>query len=171
LNWQTATEKNNSGFEIQRSHQSENPDWKQIGFVEGHGTTTQEHSYSFTDKNLAKGNYSYKLSQIDFDGTKTDSKIVAVEINSQPTEFSLSQNYPNPFNPSTTIQYSIPESGNVNLTVYNSLGEEVETLVNRFEEAGTYNINFDANGLSSGIYFYELKAGSFIEMKKMILLR
>ena len=76
------------------------------------------------------------------------------EINST-VNFELFQNYPNPFNPTTIIQYSIPQSGNVKLTIYNSLGEEVETLVNSFEEAGTYNINFDAAQLSSGIYYRE----------------
>jgi hypothetical protein len=89
----------------------------------------------------------------------------------QPDDYILKQNYPNPFNPSTTIEYSIPKSGNVNLTVYNSLGEEVETLVNSFEEAGTYNINFDAAQLSSGIYYYRLETNEFGAMRKMILLK
>ena len=102
LNWQTATETNNSGFEVYRSV-SDN-DFSKIGFVEGNGTTIEPKSYSFADINLEPGSYSYRLVQIDFDGTRNESKIVNVEVISQPTEYSLSQNYPNPFNPTTTIQ-------------------------------------------------------------------
>jgi len=171
LNWQTATEKNNSGFEIQRSQQSENSSWQQIGFVEGNGTTTQGHSYSFTDKTLAQGSYLYKLSQIDFDGTKTDSKIIEVDISLQPDKYSLSQNYPNPFNPSTTIEYSIPESGNAKLVVYNSLGEKVATLVDEIKSQGNYEIHFNASELVSGIYFYQLSTNNFTDVKKMILMK
>ena len=88
-----------------------------------------------------------------------------------PTEYSLSQNYPNPFNPTTTIQYSIPKSGNVKLTVYNFLGEEVVTLVNDFKETGVYKVNFNSKDLTSGIYFYRLDAGNYSSVKKMILLK
>ena len=171
LSWQTATETNNSGFKILRSIQNENLEWKQIGFVEGNGTTTSESNYLFTDKNVLQGNYYYKLSQVDFDGTRTESEIVEVEINSQPNEYSLLQNYPNPFNPSTTIKYSIPESGNVSLAIYNSIGEKVETLVNDFKSPGNYEINFNASKLASGIYYYQLRSGVFTQTKKMILMK
>ncbi len=174
LSWQTATETNNKGFEIERLKDNKITklqDWKSIGFIEGHGTTTKENSYSFIDKNLEPGDYLYKLVQVDFDGTKTDSKIVEVEITSQPNEFSISQNYPNPFNPSTTIQYSIPESGNVKMAVFNSLGEEIATLVNERKDAGTYKIIFNAIDFPSGIYYYQIKTGKLVETKKMILLK
>ncbi len=85
--------------------------------------------------------------------------------------FELKQNYPNPFNPSTVIQYQIPESGFVTLKVYDILGNEVATLINRKQKAGSYNINFNASALSSGIYFYQLKTGKYVDTKKMILLR
>jgi photosystem II stability/assembly factor-like uncharacterized protein len=170
LNWQTATEKNNSGFEILRSAQNDDS-WNQLGFVEGHGTTTEENSYSFTDKDLRQGSYSYKLIQIDFDGTQTESEIVNIEVSSQPTEYSLSQNYPNPFNPSTTIEFSIPQSGNVKLVVYNSLGEEVSTLINNYGAAGNHKINFDATGLPSGLYLYKLSTANYSAVKKMIVLK
>ncbi|NIT56890.1 MAG: T9SS type A sorting domain-containing protein [Aliifodinibius sp.] len=88
-----------------------------------------------------------------------------------PTEFSLSQNYPNPFNPATTIEYSIPEDGNVSLTVYNALGEKVETLVNDYTKAGTHKINFNATDFSSGIYYYRLSSGKFSSVMKMIVLK
>jgi photosystem II stability/assembly factor-like uncharacterized protein len=175
LNWLTATETNNSGFEIQRSdvrdQKSETFDWEKIGFVEGRGTSTEKNNYSFVDKNLETGKYSYRLVQIDFNGTRTESKIVNIEINFLPTEYSLSQNYPNPFNPTTTIEYSIPENGNVKLVVYNSLGEEVTTLVNAYKEAGSYKVNFGAVRLSSGIYYYRLISGTYLSVKKMIVLK
>jgi photosystem II stability/assembly factor-like uncharacterized protein len=175
LNWKTATETNNSGFEVQRSdfrsQGPENFDWEKIGFIEGNGTSTNENDYSFADKNLETGNYSYRLIQIDFDGTKNNSDIVNVEVNSLPTQYSLKQNYPNPFNPTTKIEYSIPETGNVTLKVYNAIGEEVTTLVDNFETAGAYSVNFNASSLASGIYFYRIESGGFTEVHKMILLK
>ena len=174
LSWQTATETNNSGFEVERLKDykiTKLKDWENIGFVEGHGTTTEERSYSFTDKNLDAGSYSYRLVQIDFDGTRNESEIVNLDVSSQPSNYSLSQNYPNPFNPSTTIEYSIPESGNVKLIVYNSLGEEVATLINEYKEAGNNKVNFNANELGSGIYYYKIESGNFASARKMILLK
>ncbi len=94
-----------------------------------------------------------------------------MRLNFLPTEYSLSQNYPNPFNPTTTIEYSIPENGNVKLVVYNSLGEEVTTLVNAYKEAGSYKVNFGAVRLSSGIYYYRLISGTYLSVKKMIVLK
>jgi Secretion system C-terminal sorting domain len=88
-----------------------------------------------------------------------------------PKRFSLLQNYPNPFNPSTTINYQIPTSGMVSIKVYDVLGKEVATLVNEEKPAGSYEANFNAANLSSGIYFYKIQSGSFIETKKMILLK
>ena len=120
---------------------------------------------------MESGSYSYKLVQIDFDGTRNESEAVYVEINLQPKEYALMQNYPNPFNLATTIQYSIPKSSNIKLTVFNSLGEEVKVLKDDFEEAGTYGINFNAAELSTGIYFYKITAGKFNSVRKMILLK
>jgi hypothetical protein len=88
-----------------------------------------------------------------------------------PEEFSLEQNYPNPFNPSTSIQYRVSSTSNVSLKVYDVLGNEVATLVNEEKPAGSYEVKFDASGLSSGIYFYKLQSGSFVETKKMLLLK
>jgi len=168
LKWTTETEINNSGFEIQRKKANE--DWENIGFIEGYGSTTEEHNYSLVDKNILAGHYQYRLKQIDYDGSFEYFGVVDINI-SQPTKFSLEQNYPNPFNPSTTIKYSIPESGNIKLIVFNSLGEEVKVLKDEFEEAGTYKINFNASELSSGIYFYKIISGNFTSVKKMALLK
>ncbi|MCH8033439.1 MAG: T9SS type A sorting domain-containing protein [Bacteroidetes bacterium] len=88
-----------------------------------------------------------------------------------PTDFTLHQNYPNPFNPSTKIKFVIPNSSFVNLKVYNVLGKEAATLVNEERPAGSYELEFDASSLASGVYLYRLQAGDFIETKKMILLR
>lgn len=167
LNWQTATEINNQGFEIQRSSDGE---FEKIGFVPGHGTTTETQSYIFIDENVLPGEYSYRLKQMDYDGTTEYSNIVEIDV-TQPIEYSLSQNYPNPFNPSTTISYSISKDGLVTLKVYDILGKEVLTLINEVQSAGTKNITFDASELSSGVYYYQLVSGEFTSIKKLILMK
>ena len=88
-----------------------------------------------------------------------------------PTVYELCQNFPNPFNPSTTIKYSLPKASKVKLALFNLLGEEVATLVNEEKVAGKYEVEFSASKLPSGVYFYQLKAGEFIAVKKMILLK
>ena len=99
-----------------------------------------------------------------------DDPVYANQDNSE-FKFELNQNYPNPFNPITTIKYSIRERGFVSLKIYNVLGKEIKTLVNEEKPSGNYEINFNAENLSSGIYFYKLQAGSFVKTKKMILLK
>jgi hypothetical protein len=167
LNWQTATEINNQGFEVQRSN---NGDFRSIGFVDGHGTTTEIQSYIFIDENVSPGQYSYRLKQVDYDGTTEYSNVVEVEV-AQPIEYSLSQNYPNPFNPTTTIDYSILKDGLVTLKVYDILGKEVVSLINEVQLAGTQKITFDASNLSSGVYYYQLVSGEFTSTKKLILMK
>jgi hypothetical protein len=168
LNWVTATETNNKGFEVQRK--SENTQWEKIGFVEGSGTTTEQRSYSFSDSYSTQGTVSYRLKQIDFNGTSTFSKVVNVDLNA-PTEFKLNQNYPNPFNPSTTVSFTIPKASNVKLSIYNQIGQQVGELVNRNLEAGSYDYTWNAEGQSSGIYFYELQANEFKSVRKMTLIK
>jgi hypothetical protein len=168
LNWQTASELNNSGFEIQRSTQGS--ELVTIGFTPGHGTTTESKNYRFVDANLSAGNYTYRLKQVDFNGTFSYSSEVNVDVTA-PLQFELAQNYPNPFNPSTTIKFALPQSSNVTLKVYNALGQEVSTLINQFMESGLHTINFDASNLNSGIYFYRLDSGQFSEVRKMTLIK
>jgi subtilisin family serine protease len=169
LNWSTATETNNSGFSVERKTPMDER-WLEVGFVPGFGTTTEVMNYSFTDENLLMGLYSYRLKQVDFDGTYQYTNSVEAEVYS-PFEFSLAQNYPNPFNPSTIISFSIPASEFVTLKVYDILGTEVATLMNERKEPGVYTINFNASQLASGMYLYRLQAGSFIETRKMMLMR
>jgi subtilisin family serine protease len=173
LNWSTATEKNNSGFSIERKTPLDER-WIEVGFVPGFGTTTERKSYSFTDANLSMASYSYRLKQIDFDGTIEYSNEVFAEVGA-PTNFALMQNYPNPFNPSTTIEFSIPEASNISVEVYNIIGELVARLINQSLDAGYHKINFNASNLPSGTYVYQLKAngqnGTFIGTKKMLLLK
>ncbi|MCH7774130.1 MAG: choice-of-anchor B family protein [Bacteroidetes bacterium] len=167
LNWATATETNNLGFEVQRRSDD---DYRTIGFVDGHGTTTEIQNYSFADINPETGLYHYRLKQIDFDGTIEFSQEIEVEF-FNPSKFELKQNYPNPFNPSTNISFSIPEPGLVTLKVYSILGEEVAELINEFKEAGIYEINFSAANLTTGIYIAKLSTGNNIQTIKMSLLK
>jgi hypothetical protein len=170
LNWQTATESNNRGFNVERFGESLNNKWRKIGFVQGSGTTTEPRTYSFTDKNLTSGKYSYRLKQIDFDGSYEYSNVVEVEA-AVPLEFSLSQNYPNPFNPSTMIKYSVPKDGYVSLTVYNALGQQAANLVNGIVKAGSHEVTFTAKNLSSGVYYYRIQAGENVSVKKMMVVK
>ncbi len=175
LNWVTATESNNMGFEIER--RLENSDWRKVGFKEGAGSTTLKQVYSYRDdiSNLNASTIYYRLKQVDFDGTFEYSDEVAVEALT-PTEFSISQNYPNPFNPSTSIKFAIPVDSEVSLKVFNAIGQEVVELANQVYSAGSYELNFNASNLTSGIYFYSLTAkgsdgSSFVETRKMMLMK
>ena len=168
LNWSTASELNNAGFEIQRSIAGN--EFVTVGFVNGHGTTTEAKTYRFVDANLSAGSYTYRLKQVDYNGTFSYSDEVNVDV-SGPLQFELAQNYPNPFNPSTSIKFSIPQSSNVTLKIFNTLGQELITLIDQNMESGTHSINFDASKLNSGVYFYRLDAGSFSEVKKMTLVK
>ncbi|NWF89993.1 MAG: T9SS type A sorting domain-containing protein, partial [Ignavibacteriaceae bacterium] len=156
LNWTTATESNNRGFEVQKKQSS--GDFVTIAFVQGNGTTQKAQTYAYTDKNLESGKYSYRLKQLDFDGSYSYSKTAEVEIK-VPAKFALSQNYPNPFNPSTKISYEIAKETNVSLKVYDAIGNEVATLVNETKTPGAYEVIFNAANLSNGVYFYKIQAG------------
>ncbi|KUG25330.1 hypothetical protein ASZ90_004847 [hydrocarbon metagenome] len=186
--WQTATEVNNYGFEVERQYQVssieyQDSSWETIGFVQGSGTTNSPKEYSFTDDltltlNPNLNQVSYRLKQIDLDGTFVYSKIVTVDLTTITSvedeikyEFAVEQNYPNPFNPTTQINYSIPTNSIVRLIIYDILGSEVKTVVNEFQNAGRYSIDFNADGLSSGVYFYRLTSGQFSETRKLMLLR
>jgi len=170
LSWITATEINNQGFEVQRSSSGE---FETIAFVEGHGTTTETQAYSYTDRSVNVGSYSYRLKQIDFDGTFEYSNVVEVDV-PVITVYALEQNYPNPFNPSTKIAFRLAVDSKVSLKVFNVLGQEVASLLNSNFIAGSHQVNFDASSLNSGVYLYRIEASgidgtNFVDVKKMIL--
>ncbi|HEX9656028.1 MAG TPA: T9SS type A sorting domain-containing protein [Bacteroidota bacterium] len=178
LEWSTVSEVNNFGFEVQRKGSSD-PSFASLPgvFIPGHGTTIEPHYYSHTDETASAGQWSYRLKQIDYDGTTSFSPVVVVDIltgvgaQEIPTEYYLDQNYPNPFNPSTVIEYGLPERANVSLTVYNSLGQVVATLVQGEQEKGVHTVRLNAANLSSGVYMYTLQAGNFVSTKKLMLVR
>lgn len=188
LNWETVTEVNNYGFQVQRQNQkvqSANV-WEKIGFVQGHGTTNSPKQYSLIDLDLPSTNkVSYRLKQIDNDGTYAYSKELTVDISTitnvtvgeRPTEYALYNNYPNPFNPSTIIKYALVEKSSVKIQIYNILGEVVHEQVNREQAAGYYETSFNASSYSSGVYFYTISATSvnskesFRDVKKMLFVK
>ena len=178
LNWQTSTEKNNRGFDVERKIGNS---FVKIAFVSGAGTTTEVKNYAYTDKlNQYTGTVTYRLKQIDLDGTYKYSKEVEVELEG-PASYQISQNYPNPFNPATKFSYSLPVDSKVKVQIYSISGELVKELVNTDQTAGVYEIEFSTTSsvknLSSGVYFYSIQAvaadGSqtFKETRKMVLLK
>jgi photosystem II stability/assembly factor-like uncharacterized protein len=169
LSWITATEINNYGFDIERRN-NESTDWVKIGFVGGNVNSTETKYYSFEDYSLGVGKYVYRLKQLDYNGNYKYSQEVEVTI--LPADnFILNQNYPNPFNPITRISYSIPENTFTTLKVYDILGNDIQTLVNRELPAGSYEVEFDGTGLPSGVYIYKLISGKFVKTLKMNLLK
>jgi hypothetical protein len=185
LSWQTATEVNNYGFEVERSlvigHQSlEN--WEKIGFVAGHGNSNSPKSYEFVDANPPGGSLKYRLKQIDTDGT-FEYYSTAAEVNNitgiedpatagLPTDFVLMQNYPNPFNPVTTIKFGLPETGKVSLIVFNIIGEQVAELIKGELNPGYHEVNFGTDNLPSGLYIYRLNVeGKFSSVRKMLMVK
>ena len=174
LSWQTATETNNYGFEIEKaiiSDETSNIIFSKIGFVEGHGNSNSIKEYSFIDNSVCEGTYSYRLKQIDKDGQYKYSEAIEIDVSSAPKDYSLKQNYPNPFNPSTTISFSIPKTEFVTLKIFDILGNEVADLVNQELQAGNYNKQWNPAVLASGIYFYRLQAGQFNQTHKMNYLK
>jgi hypothetical protein len=169
LRWNTATEVNNYGFDIERRVIASST-WTKIGFVSGNGTSNTSHSYSYADNSAGSGTYAYRLKQIDNDGTYKYSQESEVTIVS-PKSTVLHQNYPNPFNPTTQISYDVAAVGTVRLAVYDILGREVAVLVNEQKEPGSYTAQFNASQLSSGIYFSKLTANQFLSVHKMTLMK
>lgn len=178
LNWSTATETNNLGFEIERK--LKNQDWVTIAFVEGNGTTTEIQNYYYSDDYSElpyEGTVLYRLKQMDYNGEFEYSDQVAVNLTFVPSEYYISQNYPNPFNPSTTIKYSLPVESNVRINIYNSIGQIIDQLVSEIQSSGNYEVSWNAQNYSSGIYYYSFEvtsvdgSKSHREMKKIVFLK
>ena len=181
LVWGTVTETNNFGFLIQQREENQTafvdvPN----GFVPGNGTTVNPHEYSWTHVGVAPGSYWYRLKQVDFDGTVsfTEAREIildaptSVDEKELPHVFALQQNYPNPFNPTTTIRFSVGRTGHASVTLFNALGQEIQTLFSGDAQAGqNYSLQVDASHLSSGVYFYRLENSGISALKRMLLLK
>ena len=171
LDWETATEVNNYGFEVERQEARGNRQkWKKIAFVQGHGNSNSPKTYSFVDEPTGGNEFIYRLKQIDFDGTFEYSPEVNVRF-SDNRNFKLIQNFPNPFNPVTVIKFELPQASFVKLRVYNTLGEEVGNLINEKKDAGIYSVDFNAKHLPSGVYLYRLETNGYTQTKKMLLVK
>lgn len=169
LHWRTETEINNYGFIIERKiNESE---WDSLTFINGYGNSNSPKEYNYSDKDLFTGGskFKYRLKQIDNDGAFEYSDVVEVEV--VPVEYELSQNYPNPFNPNTTIRFSLPKATQLQIIIYDILGEQIETIAQGDYEAGYHKILFDASNLPSGTYIYRLESNDFVKTKKMILIK
>ncbi len=127
------------------------------------GTVLDYHGHSLTTKSTEEWFIKIKLNNVTTGVEQTGIQI--------PADYSLSQNYPNPFNPLTMISYQLPINSNVSLKVYNILGQDIATLVNEQQSAGTYSVSFDASAYSSGIYYFKLSSGSFNQVRKMVLMK
>ncbi|MHC1738937.1 MAG: T9SS type A sorting domain-containing protein [Ignavibacteriaceae bacterium] len=169
LDWSTATESNSKEFIVERSA-ANLEEWNAIASLPSSGNSVIQNDYSYTDKHVKPGKYDYRLRMVDVDGTWAYSQTLSVETGT-PVTFNLLQNYPNPFNPSTVISYQLSEGRKVKLTVYDAVGNEIATLVDRDQPAGYHSLTFDAANLTSGIYFYELRAGEFMSVKKFVLMK
>jgi hypothetical protein len=178
LAWETASEHESRGFTLLRRPQGESA-WTEVASYQTDNALRALNalngaSYSFTDKTLLEvgKSYDYQLRETGFDGQVATLETVTLTVRfNVAREYELAQNYPNPFNPVTMIRYQIPTAETVSLKVYDVLGKEVATLVSGRQEAGNYAVPFNASGLSSGMYFYRLQAGSFVETRKMMLVK
>lgn len=168
LQWFTSAEANNYGFEIQKRY--DNTQFEKIGFVNGFGSTTEENNYSFTDNDLQSYRIYYRLKQIDFNGNFKFSDVVMIE-DAVLNEFQLYRNYPNPFNPSTTIKYSLPRQSRIKISLYNILGNLVETLFDGEQTTGIHRLILNAKDLSSGVYFVSMEADHFNKSIKISLVK
>ncbi len=170
IRWVTESELNNQGVYIEKSHDRLN--WETIAFITGKGTTAEKNYYSFCYIEKGIGEITYRLKQVDFDGTFTYSKIISVSLGNRPMTYELFQNFPNPFNPQTTIKYALYKKDAVNISLYSILGEKITELINEEKQPGVYSIILDSNDLTSGIYFYKLTTGSgYTAVNKLTIIK
>jgi len=171
LNWSTANEVNNSGFDIERKLASDSV-WTKLTFVSGAGNSSSLKNYSYEDRNILTGKYNYRLKQIDFNGN-----FVYYNLNSEinvgiPEKFDLSQNYPNPFNPETKINFELPKDSKVSLKVFDITGRLIASILDGENfNAGYHTVRFNGTNFASGTYFYRISTGDFVLTKKMQLVK
>ncbi|WP_169304681.1 lamin tail domain-containing protein [Chloroherpeton thalassium] len=179
LKWQTASEAGNEGFILYRDG-VEIASYKNIDALKGQGTTSLATNYNFTDTQIHLGEtYNYTIVSVDISGERHEysqtvsieiTQVVAAEPETKAYEYALEQNYPNPFNPSTLIRFSLPQAGTATLKIFDQLGRRIKTEQIQ-ASAGWHVYRFDASMLASGVYFYQIRVGSFLETKKMLLLK
>ncbi len=174
LNWSTASETDNDRFEVSRRDLT-GDDWMTVAVVNGQGNSAARHDYSFVDRNINNSGYSYELAGYDVNGVRQVFGTVEVEAATPVApvleSYELVGNYPNPFNPTTNIRFALVNATEVQLTVYDIAGREVADLVNGMVEAGVHDIEFDASGLSSGVYFAQLRGAFGSDVMKMVLMK
>lgn len=171
LIWKTSNEVNNSGFDVERKIFGKN-EWNKISFVAGKGNSKTIVQYSYEDKKLNSGKYNYRLKQIDYNGNFEYHYLIGEVDIATPKKFNVSQNYPNPFNPVTKIDFELPVDCKVTIKVYDITGREIAVLLNNeLKSANYYTVDIDGSRFTSGVYFYRLTAGNFIDTKKMILIK
>jgi len=169
LIWETASETDNACFIVYRNDDA-------IAQIYGAGTTSEPQSYEYIDDEVIPGfTYTYVLADVNYanEETKYTDKAVTITVPEQdiPTEFALDDNMPNPFNPQTAISYQLSTDSQVELTIYDMNGRKVADLINEHRSAGYHSVTWDASGFTSGIYFYRLTAGDFVDTKKMIFMK
>lgn len=168
LQWITHTEVNNAGFEIERKEAESN--WETIGYEEGHGNSNSRKEYTFTDCPKKNVKLSYRLKQVDLDGSYEYSSVIETILEIT-YNFELKQNYPNPFNPRTKISYSLAQEGWISLIIFDMLGQKIKTLVDEKKSSGNYEVLFDGNNLPSGIYICRMNCGDYTNSIKMIIMK
>ena len=166
LFWETGSETNNYGFEIERS--VDGLSWSTIGFVAGAGNSTQKKSYNYIDEGLSPRRYIYRLKQIDQTAGYTYSYTVSAKILGSKL-FELDQNYPNPYSGITIIEFTLGEDRDVKITLLDVQGKLVRLLLKKTMDAGTHHITVNSANLAKGQYFFRLEAGDFSETKRMLV--
>ncbi len=174
LRWETTTELNNMGYNIERKKPDGN-EWIAVGFIPGHGTTNEPKDYAYDDRQLETGQYQYRLKQNDYNGNSQYFILQQLAVVGSPVETRLMQNFPNPFNPVTKINFTLPFDAWVSLKVYDIRGSEIAVLVNEIKKSGYYYCEFNGSNIASGIYFYRLIAKGLdkeiVQTKKMNMIK
>jgi len=173
LTWTTESEINNIGFNVYKTEDGYDSLYYQLNskIIKGAGNSSEKREYKFIDNKVEYGkNYWYKLESIDYNGNSEFSEPISAKL-VLPTDYSLSQNYPNPFNINTAISYQIPKSSKVEINIYDIKGRLVKNLVDKHQNAGYYTVFWNANNISSGIYFIKINAGEFIKVNKCIVVK
>jgi len=178
LNWETASETENSGYVIQRK--IANSAWENLAdfhsdpTLEGHGTTSESHSYSWLDESVLPGTaYQYRLGDVDHANKTVWHDVVEITMSEEgsqmPAEFGLQAAFPNPFNPQLTIRYGLTEDAQTSVKILNLQGQTVATLENKFQKAGSYELTWQAADNASGVYLVEVVSSKKTNLRKVLL--